>query len=277
MHHNLMDDTMLEMNWYEIESKARDNALVIFPIGVVEEHGKHLPLGTDIYLATLQAKNMANYMRQNDYACIIAPPYYWGINSVLTRCFPGSFTLKDNTLKLVITDILSNLEDAGFTKVLFVNAHGDPVHRKVITKKIEEFNNQHKLIAKWMTFSCDLLQEGFTGEENYIIELPDELLDKMGNIEGELLDQFDVHAGAFETATMRDAYPELTNLVLANEASATNLKDEQITQWLKGDCVNRNIIFEGHVGNPSAHKQITTNMKVFHEAIAEYIMRINWN
>lgn len=276
MNQNLMEDTMLEMNWCEVESKARDNALVLFPIGVVEEHGKHLPLGTDIYLAILQAKNMANYMSQNNYACVIAPPYYWGINSVLTRCFPGSFTLKDNTLKLVITDILTNLEDAGFTKVLFVNAHGDPIHRKVITTAIENFNNQHKLIAKWMTFSCDLLQEGFNGEENYIIELPDQLLYKMGNIEGELLDRFDVHAGAFETANMRDVYPMLTNLALANEARATNLNYEQITQWLKGDSINRNIISEGHVGNPSAHKQITTNMKEFHEAIAEYVMRVNW-
>lgn len=96
----------------------------------------------------------------------------------------------------------------------------------------------------------------------------------MGNIEGELLDWFDVHAGAYETANMRDVYPMLTNLTLANEAMATNLKGEQITQWLNGDSTNRDIISEGHIGNPSAHKQITTNMKEFHEAIAEYVMRV---
>lgn len=274
MNLNLMDDTMLEMNWCEVESKSKDDALVLFPIGVIEEHGKHLPLGTDIYLAKSQAKDMANYMCKNNYSCVIAPPFYWGINSVLTKCFPGSFTLKENTLYLVIIDILTNLADAGFTKVLLVNAHGDPVHRRVITKALEDFNNQHKLIAKWMVFSCDLLQEGFSGEESYIIELPDELLHIMGDIVGELPDRFDVHAGAYETAYMRDEYPMLTNLILANKAKPTYLKNEQIRQWFEGDSTNRNIIAEGHVGDPSAHKQITTNMKQFHEAIANYIMSL---
>lgn len=75
----------------------------------------------------------------------------------------------------------------------------------------------------------------------------------MENIEGELLDRFDVHAGAYETANMRDAYPMLTNLTLANEAMATNLKGEQITQWLNGDSTNRDIISEGHVGKTHQH------------------------
>lgn len=125
-----------------------------------------------------------------------------------------------------------------------------------------------------MAFSCDLLQEGFSGEESYIIELPDELLHIMGDIVGELPDRFDVHAGAYETAYMRDEYPMLTNLSLANEATPIYLKNEQIRHWFEGDSTNRNIIAEGHVGDPSAHKQITTNMKQFHEAITDYIMRL---
>ena len=48
---NIFKDTMSEMTYEQIEKLVEQEAIVLFPVGIIEEHGPHLPLGTDIYLA----------------------------------------------------------------------------------------------------------------------------------------------------------------------------------------------------------------------------------
>ncbi|MEY8357270.1 creatininase family protein [Lachnospiraceae bacterium 54-53] len=48
---SIFADTMADMNWKEIEQMGQESVPVLFPLGVVEEHGPHLPLGTDIYMS----------------------------------------------------------------------------------------------------------------------------------------------------------------------------------------------------------------------------------
>jgi creatinine amidohydrolase len=46
-------DTMVEMKWTDVQNYTDQGALVLLPLGVLEEHGPHLCLGTDIYTAQL--------------------------------------------------------------------------------------------------------------------------------------------------------------------------------------------------------------------------------
>ncbi len=270
---NIFAKTMVEMNWCEVENAAMQNALVLLPVGVIEEHGRHLPLGTDIYLAAAQAKHMAMEMEEQEVPCIIAPPLYQGICSVLTKHFPGSFTLKPDTLKNVIKENLECLEKAGFLNVVLVNSHGDPVHRKAITGALQEYNEEHSLQAKWLTFQCDLEMEGFNGDENCLIVLPDYLLQHLGTLEGSLEDEFDVHAGAFETANMLEAYPQLTNTLQAKREKATLLKGEQIGKWLGGSVEDKAIIPMGYVGSPAAYEHIHSTAEKYNREIAKEIIK----
>ena len=50
---NIFKDTMAEMTYKQIEKLVEQDAIVLFPVGIIEEHGPHLPLGTDIYLFIL--------------------------------------------------------------------------------------------------------------------------------------------------------------------------------------------------------------------------------
>lgn len=272
MNNNIFEKTMVEMSWCEIESLAKQNALVLMPVGVMEEHGSHLPIGTDIYMASAQVRYMAMEMEEQGFPYIIAPPYYWGICSVLTKHFPGSFTLKADTLRAVMIENLECLEKAGFRNVVLVNSHGDPEHRRVITEALQEYNQSYVLQAKWITFQCDLKMEGFRGDENCLIILRDSILQHLGSMEGQLEDTFDVHAGAFETAGMKENYPELTNIKLAEEAKATMLKGEQIQKWLAGDLNDKYLIPMGHVGSPAAYKQIHGTPEKYNREIAKAVM-----
>lgn len=273
MNDNIFSKTMVEMNWCEVEHAAAQNALVLLPVGVIEEHGRHLPLGTDIYLAAAQAKYMAMEMEAQEFPCIIAPPLYQGICSVLTKHFPGSFTLQPDTLRNVIKENLECLEKAGFLNVVLVNSHGDPLHRKAITSALQEYNEKHSLQAKWLTFQCDLKMEGFNGDENYLLVLPDEVLQHLGTLKGALEDEFDVHAGAFETANMLEVYPQLTDTVQAKKEKATLLKGEQIKKWLGGNQEDKPIIPMGYVGSPAAYDQINSTAEKYNREIAKEIIK----
>lgn len=46
---SIFKETMVENNWQEIQQAGKEKLPVLFPLGVIEEHGPHLPLGADIY------------------------------------------------------------------------------------------------------------------------------------------------------------------------------------------------------------------------------------
>lgn len=45
----ILTATMMGMTYEEVETAVKENAVVLFPVGVVEAHGPHLPLGADIF------------------------------------------------------------------------------------------------------------------------------------------------------------------------------------------------------------------------------------
>jgi creatinine amidohydrolase len=92
---SIFKDTMVEMSWQEVQKAAKNGAVVIFPIAVVEEHGPHMDLSPDIYLTSLGCRFLKQDLAKKGIEAIIAPPYYWGINQA-TGDFPGSFTQTGN-------------------------------------------------------------------------------------------------------------------------------------------------------------------------------------
>jgi creatinine amidohydrolase len=65
---------LAEMAFTEVESLAKSgNAVVILPVGVVEEHGAHLPLGLDSFAAEVYAAAAAPHLAAAGYEVVIAP------------------------------------------------------------------------------------------------------------------------------------------------------------------------------------------------------------
>lgn len=134
---SIFDGTMAEMDWGEVMQEADNDAVVLFPIAVVEEHGPHMDLTPDIYLTYVECKLLKQKLEKSGIHSVIAPPYYWGINQS-TGSFPGSFTLKPETLKAVLSDTVECLRKWGFTQVFYVNQHGDPVQRNTLKESADE-------------------------------------------------------------------------------------------------------------------------------------------
>ena len=75
-------------------------------------------------------------------------------------------------------------------------------HLLAIVEAIKNANRKLELQAYWMEYEYELKEHGFSGEEDYILKLTDMPFEEMFRISKMPEDAFDVHAGAFETATM---------------------------------------------------------------------------
>ncbi len=68
---------------------------------------------------------------------MIAPPFYWGICQS-TGGFIGSFTIRKETAKALLLDILMSLAQFGFKNVVGINAHGDIEQNVVMIEAFKE-------------------------------------------------------------------------------------------------------------------------------------------
>ena len=80
-----------EMSWVEVENLNKDKSIIFIPIGPVEEHGPHLPLGTDFFAARDIAELAAHYVTQQDNTLhtVVAPVIPVGCSQTAAD-FPGS-------------------------------------------------------------------------------------------------------------------------------------------------------------------------------------------
>ncbi|MEN3203096.1 MAG: creatininase family protein [Atribacterota bacterium] len=111
-----------EMTAGEIEEKREQGARVIVPCGSVEQHGKHLPTGTDTFCVFEVAQRIAER-----YDAVVAPPLFFGL-SYPHRGFSGTIELSLETYLRVIQDIALSLARSGWKKIVFLNGHYDNLY-----------------------------------------------------------------------------------------------------------------------------------------------------
>jgi creatinine amidohydrolase len=98
------------------EAMARSGVAVI-PLGSIEQHGPHLPNGTDTIAAELVARQVADSL---DAVYVPFSPY--GVTPIHAG-HPGTVTLRRETFEALLTDICSEVIAAGITTVVLVNWH----------------------------------------------------------------------------------------------------------------------------------------------------------
>lgn len=105
----------------EIPAWAARGAVVVVPIGSVEQHGLHLPLDTDDRTAEWVARRAA--CLAEDVPVLVTPLIPYGI-SPHHMMFPGTISLRVETLLRVLEDICQSLVAHGFERILILSGHG---------------------------------------------------------------------------------------------------------------------------------------------------------
>jgi creatinine amidohydrolase len=116
------DGLMQAMTWTELAEAAKAGVPVVLPIGATEQHGPHLPLGTDCYIPTGVALEVGKRLD-----LVVAPAISFGARSRALsgggETFPGTLSLRAATLIATIQEVLCGLARSGFTKLCVYNWH----------------------------------------------------------------------------------------------------------------------------------------------------------
>ena len=270
---SFLKDTIVTSNWQEVQKAAEANLPVLFPLGVIEEHGPHLPLGSDIYWSTNMCRLVKGKLQAKGQESVIAPPYYWGINHC-TGGFPGSFSLKPDTMQQVLFEIFENLKNFGFDKIYCFSYHGDSFHVRTIVEAIKRANEELGIYARLVLESMDLQLYGWKGDEEFLVvstpNYPMEWFEEQEPSEQGLLD---IHAGAFETAVMNHFCPEQVDLEKVSTLKSTSLNREGMKKWLQGGNATREVVPLGYAGNPAGYEVVSKHVNEMLDLQSEDIAR----
>jgi creatinine amidohydrolase len=180
-----------ELSTKEAAQAAKEDAVVIFPVGSVEEHGNHLPLCTD----SIQPEYIALEVAKKT-GCLVAPPFKYGICNA-TRNFPGTLTIQFDTLFMVAHDVLSELVRNGFKRIIVLSGHAGNSHMVAL-----------RLAAQDVIIKAD--KEEGDQKKTRIMVLSD--FDFAQELTPKYADINDGHAGTLETSRMMAIKPELVKI-----------------------------------------------------------------
>jgi len=107
-----------QATWQEVETYLLGSKGILLPIGSTEQHGPTGLIGTDALCADLVAQGVGERL-----SAMVAPPLNFGM-AQHHMAFPGSMTLRPETMLAVLLDLLTSLAVHGFERCLIINGHG---------------------------------------------------------------------------------------------------------------------------------------------------------
>lgn len=215
---------------------AAERLVAILPIAAVEQHGPHLPLGTDLVIAERLAAMAADAV-PGDLKIGLLPCLAFG-KSDEHAGFAGTISLAAETLIAVLTDIGASLAESGVRRLVIVSGHGGNSECMAIAaRRLRQRFAMAVVATNFMRFG---LPEGVAGEAEA---------------------RFGIHGGAVETSLMLHLAPEQVDMARAADfpsRAETLSRDNRFLgfsgpgaiAWMAGDLNESGVV--GNAGAASA-------------------------
>ena len=195
---------MDQLSWTDIETEIEGGrTTVVVGFGATEQHGPHLPIGTDAFLGDAVALGVAERLD-----AFMAPTVRVGC-SEHHMSFPGTISLRAETLHAIVTDVVDSLARHGLTRIVLVPTHGGnfkPVADAVAT--LRPIDDVEVIAVTDIQPLLDTIVEG-SGEMGVSPEVAG------------------THAGEWETSIMLHLKPELIHMERAIEGFMGELPDDR--------------------------------------------------
>jgi creatinine amidohydrolase len=154
-----------ELNVDEFKRLVEKDILVILPVGAVEGHGPHLPIGTDI----IQPMALAIRLSER-FDAMIAPPVHYGECSS-TRNLPGTISLSFDTVRALIREILEELCRQGIGRILVLSGHAARAHMIAQREAGKEVLKKHPdlklMVVSDYEIAYELLGKEFDADDGH--------------------------------------------------------------------------------------------------------------
>jgi creatinine amidohydrolase len=195
----------LSVHWEELTADDFRHAIeqakgtCILPIGIMEKHGPHLPLGTDL----LNVRYAALHAAEAEYA-VVFPEYYFG-QIFEAKHEPGTVAYSRGIQLNLLQETTDEMARNGCKKVLIVNGHGG--NESLLPYFAQtQLDKPHDYVV--------YVQWGFDGSS----------LKAMKN------DKLDMHAGQSETSNVMVTHPELVHMDRVNQESGADQKHDPLPE-----------------------------------------------
>lgn len=115
----------------EIATTIDLDARLIVPVGTCEQHGPHMPLGSD----TIIVERLADQLSA-EFGILRAPTLEYGVNVETERAFAGNASLRRKTLHRALNDLLDTWESTGIREFILLTAHEHDPHLEALSTVI---------------------------------------------------------------------------------------------------------------------------------------------
>lgn len=222
-----------QLTYKQIDDLDRSQTLFFLPISPLEEHGPHLPVGTDIFTAQDTAVSAMKHIQKNhsSISCVLLPSIPLGYASFNTD-FPGTVSVSPRVVKQIVYQYGKMLADHGFHFLMICTYHMALGHLKGIYAGMRKLRRTHKMIV------CEPWSPLFYSD---MISKKEPIVDFDTSTE--------IHAGFRETSLMSYTHPLLVDKSY-----------KELPLVFSKDLFSARILFktfkeigitEGYVGNPS--------------------------
>jgi len=226
-----------EMSWTDVRDYLKTSDMVIIPIASTEQHGPHLPLGTDYYEATGISRLISART-----GVVIAPILLAGYSEYHSG-FPGTLSLKPETMEQVLFETAEMLIRYGFRRFMFFNYHGG--NNIVQQRIIHRINHTTEAIAVAIGHGSPIQKGRYQG------------IDELG----------DNHAGIGETSLMLYLNPELVKIERAERPKAIYSKKLQALWMLSQQYPDLLMVFNSLRGVPVETKKGGASHELYNNGI----------
>lgn len=177
-----------EMTWKDVDDCLKKTDVCIVPVGAIEQHGFHLPLGTDTFIAQEMACRACAELARRGCCAVVGPTVPYGVHPEATH-YPGSLQLKPMTLVLLLKEICAALQQMGFRHIALLMGHdGNIPAMQVALQELQIERDLDVMCVNWLL--------PHQGDQRRILPL----------------DFADGHGGARETSRALAAFPDLVHL-----------------------------------------------------------------
>ena len=238
----------------EVAERLTERSVLLQPVGAVEQHGPHLPLGTDLLIAERLAELVAEAHGDALDLWLLPPLAYTKSNEHAWA--PGTVWLSATTMLAVLDDLGRSLATLPTKRLAFLNGHGGN------TQLLAVANRELRLAHGLMTF---LLHPGLPRDSGGQVRDDDEL--GMG-----------VHAGRDETSIVLHLRPDLVHMELARRAVPEAMAARKRVRfggdvpfgWLSSDLEASGVVGDPTLATAEHGAQLVAGMvESLREALAE--------
>jgi creatinine amidohydrolase len=141
------------LSWVDVAAHLARDPRLLMPVGALEQHGPHLPLGTNVRIAERMCNDLS---REHDV--LQAPAFHFGANRTTPRTFAGTAGLQRKTLHRALNELLASWEDHGVNEFILITGHRHRSHLEALSTLVTD-HARVRVVDFWDVDINDLVSE----------------------------------------------------------------------------------------------------------------------